>query len=55
MAVMMQVNGEIKDEVRGRSRSKTRKMLKKPGTFDASVLNVISTPLEEGLGESGSS
>jgi len=52
MAVAMGNNAHISDQETIRNVSKTRKMFKQPGTFNQAVLNVISTPLEEGLSES---
>jgi hypothetical protein len=51
MTVTMDTCGTVKDVGRDKRAIKVRKMLKKPGAFDIAVSNVISTPLEEGLGE----
>lgn len=52
IAVAMENNAHMSDQETIRNVSKTRKMFKQPGTFSQAVLNVISTPLEEGLSES---
>ena len=53
----MAITMEAKDSESSRGTRTTvvheRKLVKRPATFSLAVSNVISTPLEEGLGECG--
>ena len=54
MAITMESKDSQSSRRAGITAISERKLVKRPATFSLAVSNVISTPLEEGLGECGS-